>query len=308
MRGSESVERVWVTTDGARPRSLRQRGEQVELLSALDQRNVSLRRLLEGVWRAVRLRPKCVISSGAGVVVPFVLTARLLGARVLYLETMARVQHGSVAGRVLSRVADRVLVQWEELRGQYPSATVCAPILLEQDEDVRAANLPGRPPGGTFIAVGSHPVPFDRLLAAVDRAIAAGVLPRPVLAQVGPGSLTSSSAENRVSLTPAAFAEAISSHKVVVCHAGAGVMAAAIREGRRPLVMARRSNMGEHVDDHQADLLRKLSELDLIVELEDEITVDQVTKSERPRSPLHDRFRALPSVRDEVMDWLAEAR
>lgn len=65
-------------------------------------------------WRVVRdVRPKIVISTGAGVAVPFLWVARLRGARVIYVESFARTQNLSLTGRLVRPVAHRLFVQWE---------------------------------------------------------------------------------------------------------------------------------------------------------------------------------------------------
>jgi beta-1,4-N-acetylglucosaminyltransferase len=66
-------------------------------------------RQIFGILR--RERPDLVISTGAGIAVPGFLAARLLGIRTIYIESYARVESLSLAGRVCYRVADRFLVQ-----------------------------------------------------------------------------------------------------------------------------------------------------------------------------------------------------
>jgi UDP-N-acetylglucosamine--N-acetylmuramyl-(pentapeptide) pyrophosphoryl-undecaprenol N-acetylglucosamine transferase len=291
--------RRWVTTDGARPRGLIESGERVEMVPALDRTNFSLRRLVSGVTLAARTRPRIIITSGAGTVAPFCLMSRLLGAKLLFVETMARVQDLSVTGRVLRHFAERVLVQWPELKARYPSATVCAPLLLAGDRPVPANHASG----GTFISVGSHHEPFTRLLDAVDDAFADGVLPLPATAQVGPGQLSSPGVDQHARFRPADFAEAMERHAVIVCHGGAGVIATALRGDKVPLVFTRRRELNEHVDDHQVQLVRKLQQLGLIVAIDTAITAAAVDAALSSR-PSERSFGDLPSAIDEVRSWL----
>ena len=46
----------------------------------------------------------------------------------------------------------------------------------------------------------------------------------------------------------------------VVTHAGVGSILCADREGHVPLVVPRRHDLGEHVDDHQLELARALAD------------------------------------------------
>jgi hypothetical protein len=61
-------------------------------------------------------------------------------------------------------------------------------------------------------------------------------------------------------LLPAPELEArIRGARVVICHAGAGVLGTCIKHGRRPLVVPRLSRYGEAVNDHQLELGRALA-------------------------------------------------
>ena len=82
------------------------------------------------MWRNLRLafrllraeRPDVVLSTGAGVSVPFLLLARLMGMRTIYLESITRIHELSLSGRLVYPFVSRFLVQWEELTAQYPRA------------------------------------------------------------------------------------------------------------------------------------------------------------------------------------------
>jgi UDP-N-acetylglucosamine--N-acetylmuramyl-(pentapeptide) pyrophosphoryl-undecaprenol N-acetylglucosamine transferase len=257
---------VWATAEGGRARTLRARGEAVEELPLYGR---SPLRLTANATRAARVlrrvRPALVVCSGAGLVVPLCLIARSSGVRIVFAETMARVTGPSLSGRVLSRLASSVLVQWPEMTCVYPGSRLCQPALLD---DIGSGDSPGE---GTFVAVGTHAQPFDRLLEAVDRSVEAGCLPRPVVAQSGPSSYRPRTYSTSAWMAPDELDAAAAAARYVVCHAGSGIVATALRAGRRPLVMARLRAHGEHVDDHQRQLAAKLGELGLAVPLEDAI-------------------------------------
>ncbi len=66
-------------------------------------------------WRAIgRLRPRVVLTTGAGVAVPFAWVGRLRGARVVYVESLTRIDRPSLSCRLIAPVADRVYGQWPE--------------------------------------------------------------------------------------------------------------------------------------------------------------------------------------------------
>lgn len=76
----------------------------------------------QSFWLVVRHRPELVISTGAGMVVPTCVIAKLLGAKLVFIETAARVTTPSRTGSFLYRFADEFYVQWEPLLKVYPKA------------------------------------------------------------------------------------------------------------------------------------------------------------------------------------------
>jgi UDP-N-acetylglucosamine transferase subunit ALG13 len=160
---------------------------------------------------------------------------------------------------------------------------VCRPTLLENLENLD--NLDNARPmtgSGTFVAVGTHRQPYDRLLGIVSRGIGEGLLPEPVRAQVGPARWDAQNADVSPHLSREALEAAVRSADVVVCHGGAGIISSALAAGRRPIVVARRAALGEHVDDHQHQLTRKLAEWGLVVAVEDRLTADDVEAARAP--------------------------
>ncbi|MGC8786190.1 MAG: PssD/Cps14F family polysaccharide biosynthesis glycosyltransferase [Anaerolineae bacterium] len=70
----------------------------------------------------VRTHPQAIISTGPGPAVPVSILAKLLGVKVIYIETGSRVFELSTSGRILYRCADLFFVQWPELQRKYPRA------------------------------------------------------------------------------------------------------------------------------------------------------------------------------------------
>jgi UDP-N-acetylglucosamine--N-acetylmuramyl-(pentapeptide) pyrophosphoryl-undecaprenol N-acetylglucosamine transferase len=300
----EDRQRTWLTTPGRGADQLHAAGERVLTLPPLDRRNRGLANLRASLAIAARERPRLVVTSGAGVVAAFCGAARVTGARILFAETMARVSDSSLSGRLLARLAGTTVVQWDEMRGVHPDAVVCRPALL----DGIAPATPG-PGAGTFVALGTHHQAFHRLLRIVDQAAAAGVLPRPVRAQTGASAGFVSAlpdSELRPWLPPEEMCSRIREAATVVAHGGAGIVASCLREGRRPLVLPRLRRFGEHVDDHQRQLVSKLAGLDLAVAIGDRIGPDDVRAAAAPiRIP--DWPPDTPAVEDAVRAFLHPA-
>ncbi|MDX6649420.1 MAG: UDP-N-acetylglucosamine--N-acetylmuramyl-(pentapeptide) pyrophosphoryl-undecaprenol [Solirubrobacteraceae bacterium] len=277
LRGAyEHRSHAFVTLPGRQADDLRATGAAVVTVTNPWRSPLKLaRNLAQAAAAAWRLRPRTVVCTGAGATVPFALVARALGARLVFVETMARVHGGSLSGRILYRFAHHFLVQWPELLAAYPRAEVCRPALLEALGTANGGT-------GTFIATGTHGQPFDRLLRLADEAAQAGLLPEPIVAQGGPATYRPRAFDVVPSLQPEEVRRAIGSSAVVVSHGGSGLVSLALRCGRRPLVLPRLREHGEHLDDHQVETTAKLADLGLVVALDRTPLADAVRLGLRP--------------------------
>jgi UDP-N-acetylglucosamine--N-acetylmuramyl-(pentapeptide) pyrophosphoryl-undecaprenol N-acetylglucosamine transferase len=291
---------VWVTQRAARAERLRRDGAQVHVLGEWHGlrglRGETLRTLWRSLGLVLRQRPRVVVTSGTGIVVPFCVMARLAGARLVFVETSARVGGASSSGRVLSRAAHDVIAQWDDMRTVYPGATIARTSVSEG-----LTSEPVTPGVGTFVVVGTHSQRFDRLLRMVDDAAARGVLPAPVTAQVGPSRQPMEHAETHELMTPQDMENGIRGARYVVCHAGTGTISTALRAGRRPLVMARLQRYAEHFDDHQQQIVDKLAAYDLVIPVGDEITPADLERADRPLR-LPPELERLPLLVDVLAD------
>lgn len=67
----------------------------------------------------IKERPNVVISNGAGVAINACVISKLLGARILFIESFCRVRKKSLSARILYLIADVFLVQWKNMVNIY---------------------------------------------------------------------------------------------------------------------------------------------------------------------------------------------
>ena len=112
----EPFERLWVTFDKSDSRSLL-RDERV--LHAFGPTNRNLPNLLRNLRLAFnvlrRERPSAILTTGAGVAVPFAWVGRLLRIPTVYVESVTRIEGLSLSARMIAPVATRLYAQWPEL-------------------------------------------------------------------------------------------------------------------------------------------------------------------------------------------------
>jgi UDP-N-acetylglucosamine:LPS N-acetylglucosamine transferase len=80
-------------------------------------------KLLLNFWEAYRIllkrRPDVILSCGAGPAVPFAIIGKLLGAKVIFVETFAAVDRPTLTGRLIYPFSDLFIYQWKRLETVY---------------------------------------------------------------------------------------------------------------------------------------------------------------------------------------------
>ncbi len=76
----------------------------------------------QALFISLRRHPEIVIANGGGFVVPFCWWAKIFGAKIIFMESMSRVDSPSISGKLVHPIADLFIVQWESLMKFYPKA------------------------------------------------------------------------------------------------------------------------------------------------------------------------------------------
>jgi UDP-N-acetylglucosamine:LPS N-acetylglucosamine transferase len=123
-------ERTWVTFETPDAVSLLD-GEDVIYAHYPTTRNI--RNLVRNAFLARRLlrqlRPDVVISTGAGVAVPFFALAHRMGIPTVYVEVYDRIETPTLTARLCRPFTSKMLVQWEEQLSLYAGSELVGPLL-----------------------------------------------------------------------------------------------------------------------------------------------------------------------------------
>jgi UDP-N-acetylglucosamine:LPS N-acetylglucosamine transferase len=125
----EEHERLWVTFQTPDAES-RLADEPTRWAYHPTTRNVPnlVRNTVQAIGVLRTFRPDVVISTGAGVAVPYFWLARLFRARTIYLEVFDRVHSRTLTARLCRPVTDLFLVQWEEQQRLYRGSVLLGPL------------------------------------------------------------------------------------------------------------------------------------------------------------------------------------
>ncbi|MFR7991432.1 MAG: PssE/Cps14G family polysaccharide biosynthesis glycosyltransferase [Lachnospiraceae bacterium] len=120
-----------------------------------------------------------------------------------------------------------------------------------------------------FLTVGSQKFQFNRLLRAVDELVDCGKITDEVFAQIGYSDYEPQHYYFQKFLDRDEFANVMNKAAVVITHGGTGAIIGAVKKGKKVIAVPRRAKYGEHVDDHQLQLVSQFRDLNLICECDD---------------------------------------
>lgn len=115
-----------------------------------------------------------------------------------------------------------------------------------------------------FVTLGSQKFQFDRLLREIDRLVEAGEITDEILAQIGASEYEPKHFQFVRFMDRDDFAKTMEKCTTVITHGGTGVIIGAVKKGKKVIAVPRLAKFGEHVDDHQLQLLEQFDELNLI--------------------------------------------
>jgi len=126
-----------------------------------------------------------------------------------------------------------------------------------------------------FITLGSQKFQFNRLLKSIDELIVNGRLQSDVFAQIGYSDYEPQYYGYKPFLDRNEFAEAISKAEIIITHGGTGAIINAVKKGKKVIAVPRRKEFGEHVDNHQFQLVGQFKDLNLICQCNDCSKLDE---------------------------------
>ena len=120
-----------------------------------------------------------------------------------------------------------------------------------------------------FVTVGSQKFQFNRLLAEMDRLAEIHPELGEIFAQTGYSDYKPKNYAYKDFLDREEFAEMEGRADIVITHGGTGAIIGAVKKGKKVIAVPRLSEYGEHVDDHQTQLIGEFREQNLICAVDD---------------------------------------
>ena len=157
-----------------------------------------------------------------------------------------------------------------------------------------------------FITLGSQKFQFNRLLKAVDELCEKGTVDaEDVFAQIGYSDYVPQKYNYKTFLDRDEFSNEMEKADIVITHGGTGAIIGAVKKGKKVVAVPRLAKYGEHVDDHQLQLIKQFDDLNLICPCRDtnklETALDTVQRT-KYNSYKSNTLNIISSIEDYLME------
>lgn len=110
-----------------------------------------------------------------------------------------------------------------------------------------------------FITLGTQSCDFTRCLKMVEELLKTIDIKEPVIAQTGYTQYKPAGVQCIDFISEEEYQKYINDASVVISHAGTGALFSSIKKGKKVIAVARLQKFGEMVDNHQTEIVKKLS-------------------------------------------------
>jgi len=111
-----------------------------------------------------------------------------------------------------------------------------------------------------FVVLGTHELPFIRLLDEVERVKAQGLIEDEIIVQSGHTKYESKHMTIKPFFTPDQMDILYQQADLIISHAGTGSVISGLKKEKKVIVAPRLKKFAEHNDDHQLELCQVFSE------------------------------------------------
>ena len=116
-----------------------------------------------------------------------------------------------------------------------------------------------------FVTLGSQKFQFNRLLKKIDELIERKIIKDEVFAQIGYSDYQPVNYIFKDFLDREEFSNFMKKSTLVITHGGTGAIITAVKAGKKVIAVPRLAQYGEHVDDHQLQLLNQFDGMGIIL-------------------------------------------
>lgn len=154
-----------------------------------------------------------------------------------------------------------------------------------------------------FVCTGSQVYQFDRLIKEIDQLVGNGIIKEDVFAQIGATEYLPKHIKYERYLSAEEFVKYQDKADIIISHGGTGALIGASKKGKNIIAVPRLAKYGEHVDDHQlqiVDVLQKEGYVRCVYDME--TLVDVITDAKK--NPIQKKYQRESRVLEIIEDFI----
>ena len=157
-----------------------------------------------------------------------------------------------------------------------------------------------------FVTVGSQKFQFDRLIKKIDELVGSNIISDQVIAQIGSSTYKPKNIKYYDFMDGMKFENLMKEAEIVITHGGTGVIVNASKLGKKIIAIPRLKKYGEHVDNHQVQIVRQFKEANLIEDIEDNID-ELETKIQEVRQKEYKQYKSNTiEIINDIIEFIEE--
>lgn len=111
-----------------------------------------------------------------------------------------------------------------------------------------------------FVTLGTQSCDFSRCTKMIDELVSKHSIKEPIIAQIGHTAYKPQGVKCFDFVSEQEYQRYIREARVIISHAGTGALFSSISKGKKVIAVARLHKYGEMINDHQTEIVKKLSE------------------------------------------------
>lgn len=155
-----------------------------------------------------------------------------------------------------------------------------------------------------LVTLGTQDKNFVRLLEKIDQLINNGLIKDKAIVQAGFTKYNSENMEIFDLIPQDEFNDLMNKADIIITHGGVGNIISALEKNKKVIAVPRLAKYGEHINDHQTQIIAKFNALGYIIGLQDVDELDDAVKQIKkfkPKKFVHDNSKMLNLV-SELID------
>lgn len=136
-----------------------------------------------------------------------------------------------------------------------------------------------------FVTLGTQDKPFNRLLEVIQKSIDNGIIKDKVVVQAGCTKFNSDDMEMFDLIPMDRFKELMGECDLLITHGGVGSIVTGLKNNKKVIAVPRLAMYGEHLNDHQKQIISNFDKEGYIIGLNDLTKFDKALKKVKKFKP-----------------------